>query len=356
MSVETVLGPVEASQLGRTAMHEHVLVDGTSRRREQASKFSDWELPVSLQTHAAMRSNPSLHRDNLILECDHMVDELRLLAESGTQSLLDVTAVGLRGDIARLPEVSRRAQVQIVASTGFYKESSWPEEIRAWKGPQFERHMATELGDAVRGADFKAGHVKCGLSTMSAAELDCLRTSAAVAVGNGVSMTIHPSFGDPAGPVRAAKLAIEAGLPPERIVIAHCDAFLCELSLPRLIVDPASWGLRLDKVKAVLDTGVTASIDCFGQAWTDELYGWITESDWQRLAGLFQLLGQGYSGQLVVSCDIAKKMLTRRFGGHGYTRVNDWVIPQLLELGVPRADIDQMLVRNPARILERSGA
>jgi phosphotriesterase-related protein len=353
MSIETVLGPIDASQLGKTAMHEHVLVDVTSRRREQASRCSAWELPVSLQTHAAVRSNPSLHRDNLLLEYDLMVEELQLLADSGTRSLLDVTAVGLRGDIARLPELSRRTQVHIVASTGFYKEASWPAEIRGWKGPQFEHHMVTELRDAVRGAEFRAGHVKCGLSTMSEPELDCLRVSAAVAAEHGLSMTIHPSFGDPDGPVRAAKIAIETGLAPERVVMAHCDAFLCELSLDRLIVDPASWGLRLDKVKAVLDTGATASIDCFGQAWTDELYGWITEADWQRLAGLFQLLGQGYSAQLVVSCDIAKKMLTRRFGGHGYTRVNDWVIPKLLELGVPPSDIDQMLVHNPARILER---
>jgi phosphotriesterase-related protein len=350
---QTVLGPVDCGDLGVTAMHEHVLVDGTSRRRPHEADHESWHEPVSLRTLAALRANPSLHRDNLVLEFGDMNYELSLLAASGTRSLLDVTALGLRGEIARLPELSRNSGINIIASTGFYSESRWPAEIHGWDEPQFKKHMSAELTGAVEGTEFIAGHVKCGANAMSAKEIMSLRASAAIAAEYGVSLTVHPSLSDPAGPVRIAQIAMASGLRPERLVVAHCDGFMTELSLPRLVEDPGTWNLRLDKVRELLGLGVTASIDCFGHSWSDEARGHLVEADWQRLAGLVQLLREGYAAQIVLSCDVAKKMLTRRYGGHGYTRVNDWVVPSLLRHGVAQSHIDQMLVRNPARILAR---
>lgn len=351
--VQTVLGPVPHTGLGPTTMHEHVLVDGSFRNREEACRSPAWHEPVGLCTHAALRSDLSLHRDNLILTADHMERELRLLAESGTRTLLDVTAVGLRGELAALPDLSRRTGLHIVASTGFYKRSSWPAGIRDWSAQRLRQHMRTEIDEAVTGTDFRAGHVKCGLGDLGEDDERCLRACATVAAERGLSLTVHPSFSDPAGPARIVRIAADAGLAPDRVVVAHCDGFMVELSLRRLVTDPSSWGLRLDQLREVLGLGATASVDCFGHAWSDERRGQLVEADWQRLAGLYRLLQEGYAGQLVLGCDVARKMLTRRYGGHGYTRVNDWVLPTLRDLGVPEGQIEQLTVANPARILGR---
>jgi phosphotriesterase-related protein len=352
-TAQTVLGLIDSSELGITAMHEHVLVDDSAHPRAHESGPESWHQPVSLQTHAALRANPALHRDNLVLEADDMEQELALLAASGTHSLLDVTAVGLRGAINRLPELSRHSGIHIIASTGFYSESRWPARISQWGDSQFKRYMADELNVAVEGTQFTAGHVKCGANAMSDREVVSLRACAAITAEYGLSLTVHPSFTDPAGPARIVRIAMESGLRPERLVIAHCDGFMTELSLPSLMNDASTWGLRLEKVREVLALGATASVDCFGHSWSDEVREQLVEADWQRLAGLLQLLREGYASQLVLSCDVAKKMLTRRYGGHGYARVNDWVVPSLLKYGVPQSQIDQMLVLNPARILAR---
>jgi phosphotriesterase-related protein len=351
--VQTVLGPVRADDLGVTAMHEHVLVDGSFRRRAEESRFEAWHQPVSLETLAALRANPSLHRDNLVLDPDDIEGDLSLLSASGTHSLLDVTAVGLRGAIAYLPELSRRCGIHIIASTGFYTERSWPADVHHWDKRQFRNYMSAEISHAIDSTKFMAGHVKCAVSVMSDKEILCLHACAEVAAEFGLSLTVHPSFTDPAGPVRIVQIGMTAGLRPDRIVIAHCDGFMVELSLSLLVTDPSTWGLHLEKIRAVLETGATASIDCFGHSWADEARGQLVESDWQRLAGLIQLLREGYAPQIVLSCDVAKKMLTRRYGGHGYARVNDWVVPSLLQHGIPSSQIDQMLVANPARILGR---
>lgn len=44
-----------------------------------------------------------------------------------------------------------------------------------------------------------------------------------------------------------------------------------------------------------------------------------------------------------------------RNGGYGYARVMDYVVPELRAAGVDQADIDRMLVHNPARVFDIEG-
>ena len=125
---------------------------------------------------------------------------------------------------------------------------------------------------------------------------------------------------------------------PERIVIGHGDAFFVESSLERLVDDPGSWGLRLDYHRELLARGYNLTIDCFGHDWGREDEGWVIETDWQRLAGLVALIGEGYADQLALGCDVFTRSLHRRGGGAGYRYLLDWVLPRLRERGVDDAD------------------
>ena len=49
-----------------------------------------------------------------------------------------------------------------------------------------------------------------------------------------------------------------------------------------------------------------------------------------NLAGLLKLIKLGYGKQLVVGCDIYQKIQTQGWGGHGYSRILDYLKPLLL--------------------------
>ena len=47
------------------------------------------------------------------------------------------------------------------------------------------------------------------------------------------------------------------------------------------------------------------------------------------------------------------KSLLHKYGGWGYDHILQHIIPMLDEVGVTKAQIDQMLIHNPARWLDR---
>ena len=116
--------------------------------------------------------------------------------------------------------------------------------------------------------------------------------------------------------------------------------------------------MNLDHARELLDQGVTLSMDTFGHYFDIELIGYVRPTDWQRLAALLALIKDGYSNQLVLGTDTFLKILTRRFGGEGYSRLTKFVIPFLREYldvfdRVSDYDIRLMTIDNPIRLLAR---
>jgi phosphotriesterase-related protein len=211
--------------------------------------------------------------------------------------------------------------------------------------------MVREIKEGIGDTGVKAGHVKIAITDLSLRQERALRGAARAAKETGLSLTVHPGFGIGSDGRRIVEILLAEGLPAPRIVIAHADGFLVELNLQRLVLDPSSWGLRLDYHRALLARGVNLSIDCFGHMWSPEREGELIEHDWQRLAGVVALVREGYSPQLVLGTDTFLKILTRRGGGRGYARLPRYVLPTLRALGVSDFDIRQMTEVNPARIL-----
>jgi phosphotriesterase-related protein len=370
-TVLTVRGPVPADGLGFTSMHEHVLCDATVYRRKSErtdpaayaallNGFPDAErlehAPVTLETVGLCRSLYTLQLDNLRLD-DHgvMARELADFYASGGRTVVEMSALGLRTDVTALRRLSEQTGVAIVAAAGLYIEDSWPEHVRGYTITQFAESIASELVDGIDGTDVRAGHIKLAVTDLSAAQEAALRGGARAALETGALVTVHPGFEPGRDGRRISEVLVEEGLSPSRIVIAHADAFIVGTDLTQLVLDPASWALNLDYHRDLLDRGVNISFDCFGQSWTDEASGLVSESDWHRLAAVVELLKQGHGGQLVLGTDVFMKMLTRRGGGEGYCRLTRWVLPSLRKLGVSELEIERMTQGNPARLLSSAG-
>ena len=106
-----------------------------------------------------------------------------------------------------------------------------------------------------------------------------------------------------------------------------------------------------DILRELLDQGANLSAECFGHNWNLELRGFVMQTDWQRMAGVLALIKEGYSPQLVLGTDTFLKIVTRRYGGEGYCRLTEFVLPTLKEFGVSDFDVRQITIENPARLL-----
>jgi phosphotriesterase-related protein len=60
---------------------------------------------------------------------------------------------------------------------------------------------------------------------------------------------------------------------------------------------------------------------------------------------------RGLERQLILSSDLARRTLLRRYGGRGYCTVLADFVPMLLHRGISASQIETMLHDNPVRLL-----
>lgn len=367
--VMTVCGPIDPQVLGLTSIHEHVLLDcsqdkrnyETSVPKETQEKFlsgfpkdirKNLDSPVQLENIGLNQANFALMRDNIIMDDeDWMAGELLDFKESGGSALVDASAIGLRSNIAGIKRLSQRSGVHIIATTGFYMQDFIPVQFQDCSVDMYRAFMVAELNDGIAGTDVRPGHIKIAVLDLTDSQIRRLQAGTRAAMETGTSISVHPGTGVGNDGRRIARILIREGLEPERILINHSDGFMVEHDLKKLVLNPTCWSLNLDYHHELLDQGVNLSIDCFGQRWNLELSDFVTENDWQRLAGLVKLIKEGYSSQLTLGTDTFLKILTRRGGGEGYCHITRFVLPTLRRLEVSEYDIFQMTVQMPARLL-----
>src|SRR4051812_25759597 len=116
--VQTVRGLIDSQELGATLMHEHLLGDYTppNRRPEPA-------LPITMQNRWQMDYEWVNAKGNVNLtNFDVALLEMQRLVADGGRTLVDVTTPGLVSDPVGLREISERAGLNIVRSTGRYTQ------------------------------------------------------------------------------------------------------------------------------------------------------------------------------------------------------------------------------------------
>lgn len=107
--VETVTGPIDSADLGRTLVHEHVFVLGEEHR----INYQDWD------------------EDARVAQAQRDLQELK---ELGIDTILDPTVLGLGRYIPRIQQVAAGTDLQIVAATGLYTYNEIPFQFH-YTGP-----------------------------------------------------------------------------------------------------------------------------------------------------------------------------------------------------------------------------
>lgn len=334
MAIHTVLGPIDAAELGPTSMHEHLLSDlrmWTDRPGRSA--------PIGPELQAELRWNAKAYPENAVLhDARTAADELRGVRSAGGSAVVDLTAIGMGRRVGDLPAISRASGVHICVGCGYYIDVTHPEQIHDADVDTLAELMIAELRDGIEGTGIRPaliGEIGTG-DPITPREWRVVRAAAHAGVVTGAAVNVHVHIGSTNAIAIAAAL-IDEGLPADRVILSHMDE-----QLDRAYQHDAA------------QTGAILEYDTFGQ---DFYYGSPRRrdsTDHERLEMAVWLLSEGYGGQLVLGCDVWTRSSLHRNGGFGYDHLLRRIRPALQDMaGADEKTMDQVFIGTPRRLLDR---
>jgi phosphotriesterase-related protein len=306
--VMTVLGPVEPGALGFTLPHEHTQI----YLWHIQDRWDYWELtkdePVALE-------------------------ELALYRGAGGTALVDLTLPGVGRDPLWLKRLAEQSGLHLLMGGGWYRTAYYPPEAL------IDRRSVDSLAEElVREATVGVGDtgVKIGIlgeigtdkPWVTPSEERVFRAVARASRRTGLAITTHAVLSD----VGAAQLTIleEEGVDPGRVVIGHQDSY------------PV-----LDHYLSLIERGASIEFDFLGMSFSA-----VEEHGEARVIDLLlELLHRGHADRVLLSQDVCHTSQLRHYHGNGYVYLQTSFLPRLRERGVAQAEIDQMTIENPRRVL-----
>jgi predicted metal-dependent phosphotriesterase family hydrolase len=306
--VQTVLGPVPPESLGFTLPHEH-------------TQIALWHIPSRWDYWQLTRDEP------VILE------ELGRYRAAGGTALVDVTPAGMQRDPEWLRGLATASDLHIVMGAGWYRTAYYPAEAR------IERRSVDDLADElVREATVGVGEtgIRPGIigeigtdkPWISPAEERVHRAAARASRRTGLAITTHAVL----SPVGLAQLRLfeEEGADPSRVVIGHADSYP-----------------NLDHYLEIIRRGATVEFDFLGMSFSAvERHG-----EGRVVELVLELLSRGHADRVLLSQDVCHDSQLKRYEGNGYVYLQEVFLPRLRTAGVGDAEIDQLTIKNPRRIL-----
>lgn len=328
--VETVTGPIEASELDTTLIHEHLLA------RDEGLLFQFPQLGTTAGD--PVRAVPSDGAEEVARECASAV------VDRGVRTICDPSAMFLGRDVALMRRVSEATGLQVVPCTGIYTYDHLPTALVTRDADAIADLFVHDIERGIQGTDIKAAFIKCAADEPGLTEnvQKVHRAAARASVRTGAPIMAHSRPLSDTGPQQIA-IFEEEGVDLSRVQIAHTG-------------DSAD----LDYIERVLDKGVFIGLDRFGL----EMY---LPFD-QRIATALELLERGYAERMFLSADYCatidwfapeteQAMLDAGMAvDWSMTMVPDKVLPALREAGMTEDQERTMLVDNAPRWLTGEAA
>ncbi len=341
-TVQTVRGPVEATELGVTLIHEHLLVDARSwfnpPAEDDAEGLRIAQEPLRMEFLGRLRYDPFLSRHNLALDdVDLAVEEASRFAGLGGRTIVDPTCRGIGRDPARLREISERTGLHVVMGAGYYLGGAHPPHVRSMSVEAIAEEAERDVVDGVDGS--RAGFVgEIGISSdFTTEEEKVLRGAARAAARARVPLSVHLPAWFRLGH-RVLDVVAEEGGDLRSTLLCHLNP---------------SW--RDGEYQTSLaDRGAFLEYDMCGMELFYADQGVQCPSDEESAAAVVALVRGGYGDRLLLSGDVFVKTLLVRYGGHGYAHVLEHFVPRLRRHGLEDREIEQLLVDNPRAAFERA--
>src|SRR5579863_1557017 len=202
-TLNTVLGPIDASAIGHTMSHVHLTIDLMCWHLapESGPMRGLSESKITMHNLGEVRRNAMRVKDNLVQDdLDLAIREASQYRFGGGATVINCDLPGIGRDIHSLQKISRATGINIVASTGWYVQASHPAEVAAKSVEQLAEILIKEITEGIGKTGVKAGNIgEIALSGRTREpfqpnEEKVLHAAARAQKATGVSLTIHPNF------------------------------------------------------------------------------------------------------------------------------------------------------------------
>ncbi|MFP6704281.1 MAG: twin-arginine translocation signal domain-containing protein [Planctomycetaceae bacterium] len=339
--VRTVLGPVDASELGVTLMHEH-------------APAIDW---AELYEIDPAPIDPV--RQHMLDLTVKLLDRFHqtLGSGQGPGAIVECTPIRVGRYPQLLVELARKTPIHVIACTGFWCEAMapqhpWALELGRKKNADkriadlYIREITEGMEDPYgewgrRFTKVPVGIIKCATSShLRPSERVCHIAAAIASNETGCPITTHTTDG---GGLEEAQLFLKHKTTPSKIIIGHQGN-----------LDDRTESESHEYHRRLVGMGCNVQFDRIGHA---EKYGNT------KIARLVKpLVDSGHVRQIFFSHDNGPYFNNDYTGAKGtgqdwkitqsdYTVVTTGLVKAMKELGITDKQIQTMLVENPQRIL-----
>jgi phosphotriesterase-related protein len=314
--VQTVAGPIDSSELGKTLIHEHF------RGRDEA---------VAHQWPHAYDEDE---------EWSVCIEQANAVKEHGIKTIVEPTAMLLGRNVPLLQRIAQETGLNIVTCTGIYTYDHLPHYFQNRDADAMADLFVHDIEQGIQGTEVKAAFIKCAADEPGVTDNieKVHRAAARASTRTGVPIMAHSRPASNTGP-RQVEIFLEEGVAPEKIQIAHTG-------------DTDDLGY----IEGLLDKGVYVGLDRYGLPM-------FLPTD-RRNKTTLALLERGYVERMFISQDfVAALDWFPPEAVEGIVQAGvvdpDWsmtmmfekVIPELKENGLTDEQLATMLVANPARWL-----
>jgi phosphotriesterase-related protein len=312
--VQTVLGAVDVADLGRTLIHEHVLVG-------YPGWFMDTRMPPFIRHEALARA----------------VDAFSQLHAYGVKTVVDPCPMDLGRDVSFVAEVAQRTGINLICATGVYMEAHGiPYTLRHCEIDAIADIFQREIEDGIGLSGIRPGLIK-------------------IATGDGIVSEYERKM-----LTAASRAARHTGL----VLLSHTENCTCgheqidivtaeEVPAARLLVGHCCGRDDHDYQAALARRGVYVGFDRFGIE--------IFNSDSCRMKNVKQMIDAGLRDHVMLSHDAVScwqggvpglgdpAQLAQVVPNWTMTHLFENIFPALRQMGVSDADLDHIITDNPRR-------
>jgi phosphotriesterase-related protein len=300
-TIMTINGPIKASQMGKTLIHEHFLVDFIGADK---INYSRW------------------NRDDVVKKVLPSLNEVK---QYGIKTIFDCTPAYLGRDIILLKTLADKSGLQIVTNTGYYgavDNKYLPTHAFTETADQLAARWIKEFEKGIEGTDSKPGFMKISVNSGSLTELHKKLVKAAAITNKATGLTICSHTGPALPAMEEIQLLKENGVDLSAFVWVHAQAEK-DKSFHQKAAAQGAW-ISLDGI------------------------GW---GDYENYAdSISKLKDAGLLNRVLISHDAGWYKPEEAGGGEfkGFTNIFTQLLPILETKGFTNEHIEQLLVKNPA--------
>ena len=303
--IMTVQGPISVSEIGKSLIHEHILVDFIGA------------------------DSTGYHRWNRAEVIKMVLPYLQEIRNSGCSTLIDCTPAYLGRDPLLLKMLSDSSGLNILTNTGYYgalNNKYLPSHTFRETAEQIAARWIREWQDGIDGTGIKPGFIKTGVNPGMLSDLHKKLIKAAAITHLKTGLTIASHTGPALPAFEELEILASEGVAASAFIWVHAQSES----------DHSTHVMAATK-------GAWISLDGLSDDNAEEYVGMINN-----------LKENGLLHRVLVSHDAGWYKPGEPGGGNyrGYTALFNKLIPALRNAGYTEKELTQLIVHNPAKAFE----